>query len=98
MSASAPWRSTACTAASTSTARRCSRWADQRLRRPSSLALDCTLSLVTDTWRYINFPEAAVGREETAQRLLTASTRRSYDPVVTIDWKAPFVPGAYWLP
>ena len=39
-----------------------------------------------------------MGREETAERLLTASTRRSYDPVVTIDWEAPFVPGAYWLP
>jgi hypothetical protein len=39
-----------------------------------------------------------VGREETAERLLTASSRRSYDPVVTIDWEAPFVPGAYWLP
>lgn len=39
-----------------------------------------------------------MGREDTAQRLLTASTRRSYDPAVTIDWEAPFVPGAYWLP
>jgi hypothetical protein len=39
-----------------------------------------------------------MGREETAERLLTASTRRSYDPAVTIDWEAPFVPGAYWLP
>ncbi len=39
-----------------------------------------------------------MGREETAERLLTASSRRSYDPVVTIDWEAPFVPGAYWLP
>jgi hypothetical protein len=38
-----------------------------------------------------------VGREETAERLLTASTRRSYDPVVTIDWEAPFEPGRYWL-
>ena len=38
-----------------------------------------------------------MGREETAERLLTASSRRSYDPVVTIDWDAPFVPGRYWL-
>ncbi|GAA0910876.1 diiron oxygenase [Virgisporangium ochraceum] len=38
-----------------------------------------------------------MGREETAERLLTASTRRSYDPVVTIDWEAPFEPGRYWL-
>nr|WP_239151523.1 diiron oxygenase [Virgisporangium aurantiacum] len=39
-----------------------------------------------------------VGRQETAERLLTASVRRSYDPAVTIDWAAPFVDGAYWLP
>jgi hypothetical protein len=38
-----------------------------------------------------------VSREQTAERLLTASTRRSYDPAVAIDWEAPFVPGAYWL-
>ena len=39
-----------------------------------------------------------MGRQETAERLLTASVRRSYDPEVTIDWAAPFVDGAYWVP
>jgi len=39
-----------------------------------------------------------MAREETAERLLTASSRRSYDPEVTIDWDADFMPGAYWLP
>jgi hypothetical protein len=37
-------------------------------------------------------------RETTAERLLTASTRRSYDPLVAIDWAAPFTPGAFWMP
>ncbi|MFC3502492.1 diiron oxygenase [Micromonospora krabiensis] len=37
-------------------------------------------------------------REAVAERLLTASARISYDPVVEIDWDAPHVPGAYWLP
>ncbi len=37
-------------------------------------------------------------REQTAQRLLTASARHSYDPLTEIDWVAPPVPGAFWLP
>jgi len=37
-------------------------------------------------------------REATAERLLTASSRRSYDPAVAIDWEAPFEPGAFWMP
>ncbi len=37
-------------------------------------------------------------REATAERLLTSSLRTSYDPSVEIDWDAPHVPGAYWLP
>jgi hypothetical protein len=37
-------------------------------------------------------------REQTAERLLTASARHSYDPLVEIDWAAPQVPGAFWLP
>ncbi|MER7458299.1 diiron oxygenase [Micromonospora sp. NPDC126480] len=37
-------------------------------------------------------------REATAERLLTSSLRTSYDPTVEIDWTAPHVPGAYWLP
>ncbi|MGS2616187.1 AurF N-oxygenase family protein [Micromonospora sp. LZ34] len=37
-------------------------------------------------------------REEVAARLLTSSLRTSYDPTVEIDWDAPPVPGAYWLP
>jgi hypothetical protein len=37
-------------------------------------------------------------RERTAERLLDISARLSYDPIVEIDWSAPPVPGAYWLP
>src|SRR5882724_13066797 len=37
-------------------------------------------------------------REATAERLLTASVRRSYDPVIEIDWAAPHLDDAYWLP
>ncbi|MGK5740408.1 AurF N-oxygenase family protein [Micromonospora sp. URMC 103] len=37
-------------------------------------------------------------REATADRLLASSLRTSYDPTVEIDWAAPHVPGAYWLP
>lgn len=37
-------------------------------------------------------------RELTAERLLEASLRTSYDPIMEIDWSAPPVPGAYWLP
>jgi len=37
-------------------------------------------------------------REAVAQRLLEASARLSYDPTVEIDWEAPHVPDAYWLP
>lgn len=28
-------------------------------------------------------------REETAQRLLASSARKSYDPMVEVDWEAP---------
>jgi hypothetical protein len=37
-------------------------------------------------------------REQTAERLLQSSLRHSYDPAVEIDWDAPLVPGAYWIP
>ena len=37
-------------------------------------------------------------RELTAERLLESSLRTSYDPIVEIDWTAPHLPGAYWLP
>jgi hypothetical protein len=37
-------------------------------------------------------------REHTAERLLHSSVRRSYDPLVEIDWDAPLLPDAYWLP
>lgn len=36
-------------------------------------------------------------RELTAERLLEASLRTSYDPTVDIDWNAPHVEGAYWI-
>ncbi|WP_163508769.1 AurF N-oxygenase family protein [Fodinicola acaciae] len=37
-------------------------------------------------------------RETTAQRLLTGSVRRSYDPDVDIDWDAPLVEGKFFAP
>ncbi|MET7968824.1 diiron oxygenase [Micromonospora sp. NPDC005305] len=41
---------------------------------------------------------AGFPREAVATRLLAASVRTSYDPVVDIDWSAPHTPGAYWMP
>ncbi|GAA3780017.1 AurF N-oxygenase family protein [Micromonospora maritima] len=41
---------------------------------------------------------AGFPREAVADRLLAASVRTSYDPLVDLDWSAPPVPGAYWLP
>ena len=38
------------------------------------------------------------GREQVAERLLSGSVRRSYAPVVDIDWDAPIVEGKYYLP
>jgi hypothetical protein len=37
-------------------------------------------------------------RELTAERLLESSLRTSYDPIVEIDWDAPHLPDAYWIP
>ncbi|MGH3366370.1 MAG: AurF N-oxygenase family protein [Nocardioidaceae bacterium] len=38
------------------------------------------------------------GRERTAARLLEASAKTSYDPVVQIDWEAPLPEGRYYTP
>jgi hypothetical protein len=37
-------------------------------------------------------------RERGARRLLSASLRHQYDPIVEIDWEADPLPGVYWLP
>jgi hypothetical protein len=37
-------------------------------------------------------------RERSAARLLEASAKTSYDPVVHIDWEAPLAPDRYFLP
>lgn len=37
-------------------------------------------------------------REEAANRLLKGSVKRSYDPVVDIDWDAPLDPDKFYLP
>jgi hypothetical protein len=37
-------------------------------------------------------------REQTAEKLLRASVRHSYDPDLHIDWDAPHEPDRYWLP
>lgn len=41
---------------------------------------------------------AGFPREAVADRLLAASVRTSYEPSVDLDWSAPPVPGAYWMP
>ncbi|HEY2502108.1 MAG TPA: diiron oxygenase [Mycobacterium sp.] len=38
------------------------------------------------------------GREEFADRLLKGSVKKSYEPVVDIDWDAPLDPGKFYLP
>lgn len=38
------------------------------------------------------------GREETAHRLLRSSVKRSYDPLVDIDWDAPLAGGEFFMP
>ena len=37
-------------------------------------------------------------REEFAERLLKGSVRKSYAPIVDIDWDAPIDPDKYFLP
>ena len=37
-------------------------------------------------------------REEFAERLLRGSVKKSYAPVVDIDWDAPLDPGKFFLP
>ena len=38
------------------------------------------------------------GREEFADRLLKGSVKKSYEPVVDIDWDAPLDPDKFFLP
>src|SRR6188472_2603917 len=39
-----------------------------------------------------------VTADATAQRLLRSSAKQSYDPDVDIDWDAPLVEGAWFMP
>ena len=41
---------------------------------------------------------ASAGREEVAERLLKGSVKKSYSPIVDIDWDAPLDPDKYFLP
>ena len=41
---------------------------------------------------------AAAGREEFAERLLKGSVKKSYAPIVDIDWDAPLDPDTFYLP
>jgi len=41
---------------------------------------------------------AGPSREEFADRLLKGSVKKSYEPVVDIDWDAPLDPGKFYLP
>ena len=40
----------------------------------------------------------AAGREEFSDRLLKGSVKRSYEPIVDIDWDAPLDPDKFYLP
>jgi hypothetical protein len=42
--------------------------------------------------------DSATAREHTAERLLRSSLRTQYDPIVEIDWDAPLLPDAFWIP
>ena len=41
---------------------------------------------------------AGRGREEFSDRLLKGSVKKSYEPVVDIDWDAPLDPDKFYLP
>lgn len=41
---------------------------------------------------------AAAGREEFSERLLKGSVKKSYAPIVDIDWDAPLDPDTFYLP
>ena len=41
---------------------------------------------------------AAAGREEVSERLLKGSVKKSYAPIVDIDWDAPLDPDKFFLP
>src|SRR5689334_9931995 len=41
---------------------------------------------------------AGPSREEFSDRLLKGSVKKSYEPVVDIDWDAPLDPGKFYLP
>src|ERR1044072_4921101 len=41
---------------------------------------------------------AAAGREQFSQRLLRGSVKKSYAPIVDIDWDAPLDPDKFFLP
>ena len=41
---------------------------------------------------------AGRGREEFSDRLLKGSVKKSYEPVVDIDWNAPLDPDKFYLP
>jgi len=43
-------------------------------------------------------PTSSSAREEFAERLLKGSVKKSYEPVVDIDWDAPLEPDKFFLP
>ncbi|MDJ1130735.1 AurF N-oxygenase family protein [Streptomyces iconiensis] len=43
-------------------------------------------------------PAPLTDREATAERLLAASARHSYDPGTDVDWDAPLEPGGWFMP
>ncbi|BBZ02894.1 hypothetical protein MCHIJ_23310 [Mycolicibacterium chitae] len=45
-----------------------------------------------------SLPQSPPSREEFAERLLKGSVKRSYEPVVDIDWDAPIDPDKFFLP
>src|SRR4051794_7905578 len=61
---------------------------------PSTHTLNEGTSTVTSSVK----PQAGPTREEFAERLLKGSVKKSYAPVVDIDWDAPPDPDKFFLP
>jgi hypothetical protein len=53
-----------------------------------------TMTLSSDAVRRTNAPT----REEFSERLLRGAVKKSYEPIVDIDWDAPLDPDKYFLP
>src|SRR3954447_22716791 len=105
MPGSGPSSRIASITASTSSARRRSRWSAQRRQRPSGrLTRSSTAFIVREvavTSGNVNPLEVSLvlsDSDRTASRLLLSSAEHSYDPQVEIDWDAPLADDRFFTP